>query len=206
MADACREFFEENRGNKEVCKKLQTLPESKQVAWELESASRYSPGIVANAEVLCRQVLDPTHFDRVSGTIKPTFFNDASDKGASCHRLSYTSVDAVKEMMIARAAATNINPPATGRRSPIGYTTFEAGEVRSIQVATNLQLPVATRRGAVVYDTGLEEDRSHADVCQLVAGRQEGMSVRAQLWKLAKDRLVRFEAEECSSPGVTRNS
>ena len=195
MADACFEFFNENRGDKNVCKKIQTLPESKQAAWELESASSFSPGIVASSELLCRQVLDPTHFDRVTGTIRPTFFDDASDKGASCHRLAYTSKDTIVRMMVERTVALNINPPATGPRSVIGYTTFEAGGVRGIRIATSPPPALAMRRGAAVYDTGLPEDCSHADVCQLVSGRQEGKSVRAQLWKLAKDRLVRFVAE-----------
>jgi hypothetical protein len=149
--------------------------------------------------MLCRQVLDPTHFDQVSGTIKPTFFDDASDKGASCHRLAHTSVEDVKGMTMARAEAMNINPPATGPRTAIGYTTFGAGEVRSIRPASSPPAPIV-RRGAAVYDTGLPEDGSHADVCQLVAGRQEGKSVRAQLWKLAKDRLVRFASEQQTAP------
>lgn len=195
MADVCCKFFDENRCDKDICKKLQAFPELTQIAWESESASCHSPGVVANDELLCRQVLDPTHFDPVSGTIKPTFFDDASNKGASCHRLAHISHQAVREMADARTAAVNINPPATGSRTAIGYTTFEASEVRSIRLAASSLPAVLPRRGAAVYDTGLPEDNSHADVCQLVAGRQEGKSVRAQLWKLAKDRLVRFEAD-----------
>lgn len=201
MVDVCRDFFESNRGDKEVCKKLQVLPEAKQVSWELEPASAHSPGVVANDEQLCRQVLDPTHFDSVSGTIKPTFFDDASDKGASCHRLGFASPDSVRAMTVARAEAMNVNPPATGPRTAIGYTTFGAEEVRSIRTAP-LTPAQEGRRGAAVYDTALPEDVSHADVCQLVAGRQEGKSVRAQLWKLAKDRLVRFVEDREATPAT----
>ena len=195
MVKQCRAFFDVYRGDKEICKKLQALPEAVQLAWEFESASCHSPGIVANDELLCRQVLDPTHFDQVSGTIKPTFFDDASDKGASCHRLNHTSPEHVKAITLARTEAMNFNPPATGSRTAIGYTTFDAGEVRCIRPAFSPPASLV-RRGVAVYDTGLAEDNSHADVCQLVSGRQEGKSVRAQLWRLAKDRLVRFNTEQ----------
>lgn len=185
----CREFFEAHKGNLEVCKALQNVSLDEQLAWEGEQASSHSAGPVQDDETLCRQVVDPTHFDSVTGTIKPTFFDDAANKGASCHRLQHTSPAHIQAMADSRVEASNANPPASGPKQAIGYATVAASEVRKITVAEP-----AGRRGAAVYDTGQSDDPSHADVCQIVGGRQQGKSVRAQLWQLAKDRLVRFDS------------
>jgi len=168
---------------------LQQHAELTQVACELESASVHSPSPVQNIEVLVRQVVDPTHFDHVTGTIKPTFFDDAANIGASCHRVQYTTETQIRQMTERRVALANQNPPKTGLRSAIGYASVSAIDVRSITTAGN-----PSRRGAAIYDTAKSDDISHADICQLVSGRQEGRSVRAQLWELAKDRLVIFSS------------
>lgn len=184
----CKEFFDSvKRGESKLSKELQTRSESIQVAWEDESASSYSPGVVQNAEVLARQIVDPTHFDRVTGTIKPTFFDDAASIGASCHRLNYIDYQTIQKMTEQRVAQANQNPPSTGPRTAIGYASVTAKEVRSIRPGSN-----PNRRGSAVYDTAKSDDNSHADICQLVSNRQEGKSVRAQLWELAKNRLMKF--------------
>lgn len=182
-----REFFDANRENREYCKLLQAIPEAQQIQWENESASLHSPGIVANGEELARRVEDPTHFDALTGTIRPSFFDDASNKGASCFRLLHTTVAELEKGARAHVETVNKNPPNTGLRSAIGYATLSADEVRQIFPMTE-----PGRRGAGVFDTGKADDVSHADICQLVAGKQAGRSVRAQLYKIAKDRLVAF--------------
>lgn len=139
--------------------------------------------------MLARQVVDPTHFDHVTGTIKPTFFDDAASIGASCHRVQYADDSQIRQMTEERVAQSNLNPPKTGLRSAIGYACISVARVRSIKPEGN-----PNRRGVAVYDTAKPDDISHADICQLVSGRQEGKSVRAQLWMLTKDRLVRFSA------------
>lgn len=183
-----REFFRLHAGTESLCKELQRLPGDTHLAWQQESVSDHSPEPVHDAEVLCRQVVDPAHFDRVTGTIKPTFFSDASSRGASCHRLRHTSHEAIRRFTEARVATANINPPPSGPRLAIGYATVLANEVRAIRPESN-----ASCIGAGVFDTAKIDDASHADVCQLVGGGQEGKSVRAQLFLLAKDRLVRFD-------------
>lgn len=184
----CRDFFDSVKDELKPCKVLQGHPEETQVAWEHESASVYSPCPVKDVEMLARQVVDPTHYDTVTGTIKPTFFDDASGIGASCHRVEYTDLDQVREFTMQRVTQINQNPPSTGPRTAIGYTPIFATEVRSIMVTNGDQ----SRRGAAVYDTAKSDDNSHADICQLVSGSQEGRSVRAQLFMLAADRLVKF--------------
>jgi hypothetical protein len=184
----CRQFFDANRENREYCKLLQQIPEVQQLAWESLSASEYSPGVVQDDEELVRRVEDPTHFDATTGQIKPTFFDDASSKGASCFRLRHTTVAQIADGARKYVDEINKNPPSTGVRTAIGYTIFSADEVRKVLAPTE-----PPRRGAAVYDTGLHNDPAHADVCQLVSGKQAGKSVRAQLFLIAKDRLVPFD-------------
>lgn len=183
----CRDFFDSIRDDPDYCKKLQNQSESDQVAWESEIASEHSTEPVRNCETLVRQVIDPTHYDTVSGNIAPTFFDDASSKGASCHRTSYTTTEKIKKMAEDRVTLANQNPPKTGPRKAIGFTTLSAEEVRSIVLES------AGRRGVGVYDTAKVDDVSHADICQLISGRKEGKSVRAQLFMLVRDRLEFFE-------------
>ena len=182
----CREFFQANAENKERCKALQAIPLTEQLAWEVETASEHSPAVVGRGEVLCRHVENPTHFDALNGTIKPNFFDDASSKGASVNRLSHTTIAAVQRCAQAKVDATNKSPPLTGLRKLIGYTTITAAEVRAVFT------PTPSLRALGVYDTAKPDDPSHADICQLVSGKKQGKSVRAQLYQIAKNRLVRF--------------
>lgn len=185
----CREFFQANTENKDRCKALQEICPDIQVVWETESASEFSPGPASNDETLFRQVLNPHHFDKISGTIKPTFFDDASDKGASVNRLGHTTVEILRQRTQLRIDQFNVNPPATGARELIGYTTITVEEIRAVIADT------PPRRALGVYDTAKREDWSHADICQLVSGKKLGKSVRAQLFQIAKTRLVRFKLE-----------
>lgn len=185
----CREFFQANTENKECCKALQEIPLTEQLAWEAESASEFSPGPTSHDEVLCRHVVNPTHFDPLNGTIKPNFFDDASAKGASVNRLNHTTIDAVRQNAQSRVDKTNESPPNTGARELIGYTTITVAEVRTVFSGDS------SRRALGVYDTAKPDDPSHADICQLVSGKQQGKSVRAQLYQIAKNRLVRFHPD-----------
>lgn len=182
----CREFFESNLENKESCKLLQNLNSDEQLAWETESASEYSPGPVSDTEMLCRHVLHPVHFDSQNNNIKPTFFDDASGKGASVNRLQHTNIDQIRDAAQTRVETTNKNPPSTGLRQLIGYSNVTANEVRGIFTG------VPSRRAMAVYDTAKSDDPSHADICQLVKSKELGKSVRAQLYLLAKSRFKLF--------------
>lgn len=185
----CREFFDANLENREFCKLLQKLPEDQIVGWESCTASAHSPGVVTSNEQLCRRVEDPTHFDNVTGTIKPTFFDDASSKGASCFRLLHTTLAQIENGAREHVAEVNKSPLKSGLRIALGYTTISALDVRKIVTEDILK-----RRGAGVFDTALLTDPSHADICQFVSGKQAGKSIRARLWHLARDRLVTFDS------------
>lgn len=185
----CCEFFQANAENTQRCKALQAISEIDQLAWETQSASALSPGPTVHDELLCRNVENPTHFDVLSGTIKPTFFDDASSKGASVNRLNHTTIAVVRRNAQSKVDVVNQNPPNTGVRKLIGYTTITVAEVRSVLT------DAPARRGLGVYDTAKPNDPSHADICQLVSGKQQGKSIRAQLYQIAKNRLVRFRQD-----------
>jgi len=76
----CIDFFSQDRENTQICKLLQEISVETLLAWELQIASKHSPGPVRNEEVLYRQILNPIHYDTEANTFTPTAFNDASIK------------------------------------------------------------------------------------------------------------------------------
>lgn len=178
-ANPCRDFFAINVENGDVAKKLQD--NSSAVQWEQLSASDHSPGPVRNDEVLYRQILHPIHVDLVSKTLKPTAFNDVSDKGMSVERLTYKSLEAIRQSGRDRAAAQRNNPKNADRQL-FAVAELHSVEIRSIVVDGG-------KRGLAVYDTAQYDNAAHADVCQIVKGRQSGRSVRSQLIDAVKSLL-----------------
>lgn len=178
-ANQCRDFFALNAEIGDIAKKLQEIPNP--VAWELLSASDHSPGPVRNDEVLYRQILHPIHVDLESRTLKPTAFDDAADKGMSVERIAYKSLDDIRQSGRDRAAAQRIQPKYADRRL-YAIAELHSVEIRSIFVEGN-------RRGLAVYDTAKSENKAHADICQIVKGKQIGRSIRSQLINAVKSLL-----------------
>lgn len=176
----CRDFFSSNSENKERGYLLQTESEATQIDWELSSASKHSPGPVEDAEDLIRYWISPFHFNTATGQLKPTAFEDASDKGLSVNRSKFTTPEAVQAMAVDRVDEWNKNNPTREQRTLLGYSTFTAGEVRSVM--TDGSPP---RRALGVFDTAKPDDASHADVCQLVKSNQGGRSARTLLREVA---------------------
>lgn len=186
-----REFFALHAQSKKLSKALQAADPSKPLAWEHVSVSELSPGIVEDNETLIRQVLLPQHIDEASGELHPNFFEDVADKGGSSHRLKHLDLDGIYAIAKKRVETINSNPPKTGPRSLLGVTSVIVSEVRAIEVVD--ESGSGTRRGLAVYDTSNADDASHADICQIVPGKQARQSVIARLWRLAKDRLTRHD-------------
>jgi hypothetical protein len=70
------------------------------------------------------------------------------------------------------------------QRSVCGITTFNVVEVRAI-------LDASQNQAYAVYDTALENNRAHADICRLVLekNKQDAQSVRLQLMELGDRRF-----------------
>ena len=169
----CLEFFKNNRENPEKCKLLQDNPEQV-LDWEQScSVSEYSPGLVQEVEVLYRQVFIPIHVDDETGKLKPTCFDDASSKGLSVNRAEFIPLQALIEKGLAKAATDRERKPD---RQFYGLASTNCAEIRQINSSTT------KARAFCVFDTALADDPSHADICQIVRGKQEGRSARRKLY------------------------
>jgi hypothetical protein len=185
---SCEDFFREHSDDLEKCKALQDLPLGDVLAWESESASPYSPGPVTDDETLVRQILSPVHWDESDNSLKPTAFDDASNKGLSVNRLKAIGAKELEARAERRVAEHNEANQLLGRqRSFKCLLHLNCGEVRAI--AANDE---SERRAFAVYDTASQEDPSHADICQIVKTRAEGRSARASLRDLANGFLKRM--------------
>ncbi len=152
------------------------------LAWELESASEYSPCPVTDEEILYRQILSPIHYDEETNTFTTAAFSDASSLGMSVNRIKYTSEDHISRMAINRVEQHNESNP-NKQRSFSGTVCFVCGDIRQITVQN--EDDVKPLRGFCVYDTALEHDQSHADICEIVKKKSHTRSIRLSIRDLA---------------------
>jgi hypothetical protein len=145
---------------------------------ELETvAPELSPGPVLADELLARFV-SPFHYDAESQTVKSNLFSHAATIGMSVTRIGRASreVDAVSHV---------------GSRY-IGYVAAICSDIRSI--LSN------GKRGFAVYDTAQNDNRAHADVCQMVLRpRSYETELRRELQKIF-GRFVQIDHSATRSP------
>lgn len=174
-----RDFFNSIFEDGKKVDRLCEIPADKQLAWELESVSQFSPGIVVDEEHLVRGVLDPIHLED-DGKIKPALFDDLLTHGLSVHRLSHSDLQTIMSMELARVEKFNAQKtekqPA---RALAGYILLRVKELRA-QLSGN-------RRLIGVYDTALDVNRHHAESCALLGGKQFKRSARAALFEIGKN-------------------
>jgi hypothetical protein len=175
--DECRIFFELNAKNPKKVELLQL--QDARVEWENLSASSYSSHPVHIDENLARVVFNPIHVDAETGGLKPSAVSDVKDKGCSVNRLSFISIVQSIADAQAIAALKNKQYPERPTRRVCGVAKLAVSDVRSISVGD-------MTRAFGVYDTALENNRSHADICQLVSekNKQQSRSARLQLFEL----------------------
>ncbi|NKJ45891.1 hypothetical protein CIC12_03865 [Burkholderia sp. SG-MS1] len=174
----CQAFFQSTDPQQKV-KELQKVGNEEAVRWEALSASQHSPGPVAAGEVVCRQVTHPTFFDSETGKLKPTAFDDVSNKGLSVDRLSVATEKEIVERGEARNAEWNAKFSDKPSRTLHSLGHIHVNELRA--------LFVGNERAFGIYDTALETNRSHADVCQLASGGpQQARSIRASLFEMTR--------------------
>ncbi|QGZ62118.1 hypothetical protein [Paraburkholderia acidisoli] len=183
----CQSFFEANEENKEKVKALQKHPRLSE--FENLTASRLSPGVVAGGEDLLRQVFNPLHIELDTGDLKPSAFDDASSMGLSVDREAHRAAKATVTEGLARAEAANAREGSTPRKLH-GVARLRACDVR--------ELKTEGARCFGVYDTAIESNIAHADVCQLIAGKLPGRSARSKLVELAQNKVILYAPEEGS--------
>ncbi len=182
-SESARDFFGRHATAEERLTELQAQPEATQLVWETLSCSPHSPGPVKDEEQLIRAFDQPTHYR--DGEILPAAFTDAAVRGLSCNRLAYTSVEAAMAQSGERVAAANIRRGAgIDARRTVAYATYSVAELRSLMFGN------APRRGLGVYDTGLADDTSHADICLLIPGKQAERSLRSLFFAATRESLV----------------
>lgn len=180
------EFFKTHHSSGEISKELQKLDEETQLRWEVQTAHpAHSPGPVASDEMVCRPHTNPTHYDTSRKELKPTAFDDAADKGLSVDRLNVSSVE--HSVAKARKRAEEFNTrrkEGAPHRTVFGHSVLAVASLRAIFTVKADGSSEPQRRGLGVYDTALEGEPEHADVCQIAPNRQGGRSARFQLFQL----------------------
>lgn len=165
----CREFFAWNAGNSNVVKELQKQ-QTEALAWETSTASDHSPGPVGQDEILYRQIVQPLHVDLETKTLRPFAFNDVANKGLSVDRAKHWSV---AEIVKSGRDCVAAHPAGDGR------SLYALAELRSLDL--RLIVDRSGQRSFAIYDTATCDNFAHADVCQIVDGKQSGRSARSKL-------------------------
>lgn len=104
-----------------------------------------SPGAITGQETLARFV-PLIHFDSATGTVKPSLFEHARRMGMSVTRVEHTGPDG-----LARQQET---------RNYLGYVAASCADIRGVLWEGS--------RAYCIYDTALQDNTAHADVCQTV--------------------------------------
>jgi hypothetical protein len=183
----CQSFFAEHKGDKELCKKLMLMGEAELLAWENETASVFSPGVVEDSEILYQQILDPTNLDEAKTGLHPMAFDTATGVGMSTNRFSYTTVDRLIASGNARANSFNEKNPTAKQRALWGFVPLRVSLIRSI-IST-----YTGTRGLFVFDTALADDPSHADICQGVKEPKAVRGVRFELYNMVRASVLRLD-------------
>ena len=179
----CRAFFEAHENN---LKKVEALwEEAGRFDWERPTASMHSPGPVGDDEELARVVISPIHIDAESGEIKPAFLSDVKNKGGSSDRLAHGSVgDAITRSAAIQTVKNASSATPDRLRAVQGIARFNAKRLRLLNTSSGTQ-------AFGIYDTGREDNKGHADICQLVADEKEARSARWDLLMLTREGFQR---------------
>lgn len=181
----CRDFFNEHGENVQKCKLLHAIDAVELASWELETAVPLSPGIVKDDETLYQQIVDPTHLTPDGKGLLPTVFDVCNSHGLSTHRIAHTSVKKIIEMGLDRAENYNARFPTGLRKKLWGVAPFSVANVRKIIG------DAATGRAFFIFDTAMDLDRSHAEICQgATPDKKVQRSVRSRLYDMVKDTLI----------------
>lgn len=177
--NSCRAFFEEQRSNPGKVVELLDHPEAE--IWESLAASEFSPGPVASEEAVLRKCFNPIHFEVETGELRPSAFADIKARGGSVDRPSHTTREAVIEEGRASAKAKNAESTDKELRSLRALVRLPVAELRA--------MTSQNKRLYAVYDTALQLNKAHADICLIAGGGQAARSARLQIMDLANKGL-----------------
>ncbi len=147
-----QKFFSDSSMAKEKCKLLAEEYEQS-VSWEDEQVSVFSPEHVLNDENIARQIFSPIHIDHETQELNTLALDDMFNKGLSINRLKLISLTDLHLKGEGKAKNDRVEKPD---RIYVGLVQAKVCDIRN--VTDNV-------RWFTVYDTSLENDVSHADVC-----------------------------------------
>ena len=175
----CKSFFKQHKDNQSIVKELQNIGD--RYDWEQLSASDHSPGVVTSDEALCRLTFNPVHIDIDTKSLKPTAFDDASNKGLSVDRQTYRTIEESLAVGRLRAEAHNQSRQGSSSRYLWGYISIVSNLIRTIEYEGEKALGI--------YDTAMLDNPAHADICILIGGKQAFRSIRSRLVDFAQGNL-----------------
>lgn len=174
---SCRDFFESLPTGDAVNLRAGLIDQSHpRACCEVESVSKYSPGLVREDEYIVRLILTPHHFQE--GKVVPAAFSDVDDKGLSCQRQADLVVTADTHAFGPLLAdAQNESRPDGARaesRKYVGALSAKVADIRSL---------IYENRSRVfgIYDTALPDNTAHIDVFQCGSGPAEKKRLRKKM-------------------------
>ncbi len=177
-ANPCQLFFAWHATNPKVVKELQKRYEEA-IAWERLNASDHSPAPVRSEEIVYRQILHPVHIDFETRRPTPAAFNDASNKGLSVDRAAFRALPEVIKAALDRVEQQRVDNLSQSERRLAAIAELHVSDVRAIA-------DVQGRQAFGVYSTAKCDNAAHADICQIVSGKQSGRSARSRLYEAIK--------------------
>lgn len=174
--NSCLKFFQRDwPDKKQIGPELRKLSSSELDHWESLTASSVSPKPVENSEKIWRQILDPTHWDRIKKAFTPIAFQDAETFGLSVNRFAHTNLEQLVQAAETRVAKWNAENAERPSRRFIAFAIFDSGYLRGLPLTEN-----GTERLLYVFDTANADDTSHADVFRLGGAEEKQASRRAR--------------------------
>ena len=172
----CREVFQDSVDPRLRCRNISL--EKPECECELESISAYSPGLVSVDEILARLVYSPLHLDADTGEVTEAAFSDVQDKGLSVLRLEHLAGPAIGD--IGRKKQADDRAKAKTDRIFLGTVNASVQAIRNL-IYDGEGHGHSVSRAFCIYDSGLQHNPAHADVCQTPATRSEMKRARKRL-------------------------
>lgn len=173
-------FRDDNPLSNNKCSKLS---ENYELALDLEKqkVSQFSSGVVEGEESLVRQIFSPIHYDSEEKEFTAMAFKDAQDKGLSVNRINKTSVSSIHKAGKSIVKRVIKRDPESDRVY-VGFVSANCSAIRALRPGLD-----ATQAFGV-YDSSLEHDHSHSDVCMIKLGNS-GDEGRKSLQKMRRREL-----------------
>lgn len=154
-------------------------------ACERESVSKHSPGSVDNSETLVRTIFREQDVGS-DGLVKPAHFRpEPSTRGFSVDRVHLAGVEGLR-------SSKRADPRFDGYLS---FVAARCGDIRYL-------LADEGRRLFCIYDTAIEENRAHADICQNVVLQSGDENRKSRMMDIAWQLRDAFGAPQQEPPST----